>query len=77
MSRRLRVYREILLVATAVLTLRLSAPGDCVDCGGLWRLMVGRRATKDALCLKLDDALLRMCVTINDIQKPRLENVYY
>lgn len=32
-------------------------PGECSD-WLLWRLMVGSRATKDALCLKLEDARL-------------------
>lgn len=55
-SRMLRVYLDIRLVATVLMP---SPPGDCID-WGLWRLMVGRRATNDALCLKLDDALLRI-----------------
>lgn len=32
-------------------------PGECSD-WLLWRRMVGRRATNDALCLKLEDARL-------------------
>lgn len=34
-----------------------ALPGECSD-WLLWRLMVGSRATKDALCLKLEDARL-------------------
>lgn len=57
-------------MATAVLTLRLSPPGDWVDVGGLCRLMVGRRATNDALCLKLDEARLRVwCVDKNGVNR--------
>lgn len=54
----LRVYLEMRLLAIVFIA---SPPGDCIDCG-LCRLIVGRRATKDALCLKLDDALLRCSI---------------
>lgn len=41
-----------------------SGPGACMV-WLLWRLIVGKRATKDVLCLKLDEARLRKTKYIN------------
>lgn len=77
-SRRVRVYLDIRLegVCAFRLTPLLPAVVVCID----WLLflrMVGRRATNDALCLKLEEALLWISLYTNYTDYTKIEIIKF